>query len=314
MGRILTIGEAMGLLVADKVGRLEEVNTYTRYTAGAEMNVAIGTARLGFDTCYVTQFGDDPIGRYVKNTLENEKINTDYVLFNKEYVTGLMFKERVNEGDPLVVSFRKNSAATKITREAVKNIDFSEVSHVHLTGVFLALSENSKDISHYFAEEGRKNGARITFDPNLRPGLWPSREVMIETVNALAIKSDIVLPGISEGLILTGSDKPEEISKFYLDRGVKAVVIKLGAEGAYVQEQHKEGIYVSGYKVEEIIDTVGAGDGFAVGVITALADGLSIDEAAKRGNAIGAIQLMSPSDNEGLPTRESLEKFMCIPV
>lgn len=310
MGKILTIGEAMGLLVADTVGNLEEVSNYTRYTAGAEMNVAIGTSRLGFETCYVTQFGNDPIARYIKSELEKENINTEHIRFNDKYTTGLMFKERVLEGDPLVSSFRKNSAATKIKKEDVSNIDFSQFKHLHLSGVFLGLSEDSKEISHYFADEARKANAKITFDPNLRPGLWQSEEIMVKTINEIAFKADIVLPGIGEGKILTGFDKAEDIAKFYLDNGVKAVIIKLGADGAYVQGKDQEGIYVKGFKVEEIVDTVGAGDGFAVGVITAISEKKSLEEAAKRGNAIGAIQLMSPSDNEGLPTREKLENFM----
>lgn len=310
MSKILTIGEAMGLFVADEVGNLECVNKYTRYTAGAEMNVAIGTSRLGFDTYYVTQLGNDPIGKFVKKSMEKENINTQYISFSNEYLTGMQFKERVLEGDPQVVSFRKDSAATKITREHVKNIDFKEFTNIHLSGIFLALSENTRMVSHYFAEEGKKNNALVTFDPNLRPKLWKSEDEMIKTINELACKADIVLPGISEGKILTGYSSEEDIADFYIKLGVKAVVVKLGETGAYIKEKGKEGQYISGYKVEEIIDTVGAGDGFAVGVITALADGLDLAAAAKRGNAIGAMQLMSPSDNEGLPNREQLNNFM----
>ena len=72
----------------------------------------------------------------------------------------------------------------------------------------------------------------------------------------------------------------------------------------------QESGYVEGFKVEKIIDTVGAGDGFAAGCISALKEGLSLKEAVRRGNAIGAIQLTSKGDNEGLPTRIELEKFM----
>ena len=312
MSKILTIGEAMGLFVANETGSLENINNYVRYTAGAEMNVAIGTSRLGLETCYVTQFGNDPIGRYIKKTIEGENIDSQYIKFTEDYMTGMQFKEKVLEGDPEVVSFRKNSAATKMTKENVKDINFEDFTHIHLSGIFLALSENTEMVSHYFAEEGRKNNALVTFDPNLRPKLWKSEEVMVETINKLAAKADIVLPGISEGKILTGHSHEDDIADFYLNAGAKAVVIKLGEAGAFIKEKGLEGKYVEGYKVEEIVDTVGAGDGFAVGVITALAEGLTLEQAAKRGNAVGAIQLMSPSDNEGLPTKTQLEDYMCI--
>ena len=62
--------------------------------------------------------------------------------------------------------------------------------------------------------------------------------------------------------------------------------------------------------MEHIVDTVGAGDGFAAGVLTGLEEGLSLEKAVRRGCAIGAIQLMSKGDNDGLPFRKELERFM----
>ena len=55
---------------------------------------------------------------------------------------------------------------------------------------------------------------------------------------------------------------------------------------------------------------MGAGDGFAAGVISGVMEGLSLEEAVRRGSAIGTIQIMNVSDNEGLPTRAELEAFM----
>ncbi|MNJ65308.1 2-dehydro-3-deoxygluconokinase [compost metagenome] len=118
-----------------------------------------------------------------------------------------------------------------------------------------------------------------------------------------------MFPGSSEGKLLTGRDKPEDIADFYLERGVSLVVIKLGPEGAYFKSADQEG-YADGFKVEEVVDTVGAGDGFAVGVISGLLEQLPLQEAVRRGNAIGAINIMSPGDMDGLPDREKLQKFM----
>jgi len=310
MKSIITIGEAMGLFVANEVGPLEKTNNYTMYTAGAEMNVAIGLARLGFNAYFATQFGNDPIGKFVENHMKEENIKNDYIYFTDDYVTGLMLKEKVLSGDPFVASYRKGSAATKFNKNLVKNIDFSKFSNVHLSGIFLALSDETREVSHYFADEARKNNVVVTFDPNLRPNLWKTEKEMITTINTLAKKCDIVLPGISEGKILTGYSKPEDIAEFYLTKNTKAVIVKLGAEGAFIKEVGKDGKYIKGFKVEKIIDTVGAGDGFAVGVISALAEGIPMEEAAIRGNAIGALQLMTPGDNDGLPDREKLMKYI----
>jgi hypothetical protein len=71
-------------------------------------------------------------------------------------------------------------------------------------------------------------GKTISFDPNLRPVLWKSEAEMVEKLNRLAFQADWVLPGLKEGMILTGESTPEGIADFYLNNGVKAVVLKTG--------------------------------------------------------------------------------------
>ena len=125
----------------------------------------------------------------------------------------------------------------------------------------------------------RRHGRTVSFDPNLRPALWPSREVMRHTLNALAEGCDWVLPGQAEGDLLVGSTDPEAIATYYQQRGAKQVVVKLGAEGAYYSGEQGSG-FVPAFPVAQVIDTVGAGDGFAVGVVSALLEGRAI---ARRG-------------------------------
>ncbi|PET36763.1 2-dehydro-3-deoxygluconokinase, partial [Bacillus sp. AFS001701] len=132
---------------------------------------------------------------------------------------------------------------------------------------------------------------------------------MVEQINAVAFQADYVLPGISEGERLTGFKNPADIASFYLQKGVKLVVIKLGEEGAFYKTLNEEGT-VPGFKVEEVIDTVGAGDGFAVGLISGLIENPSIYEAVLRGNAIGALSVQAPGDNDGYPTKVKLLQFI----
>ena len=121
---------------------------------------------------------------------------------------------------------------------------------------------------------------------------------------------ETILPGIGEGKILTGQDTPEGVAAFYHQRGVKNVVVKTGKEGAYFSQLGGKAGYSPAFPVKEKVDTVGAGDGFAAGVISALAEGESLEEATFRGNVIGAIQITHRSDNEGLPTRERLSQII----
>jgi len=154
----------------------------------------------------------------------------------------------------------------------------------------------------------RAAGRTISFDTNLRPTLWSSTETMRHWVNELASRADWVLPGIEEGLLLTGHSKPEDVAKFYRERGAKLVVVKLGAEGAYYDSDVAGTGRVDGFPVKEVIDTVGAGDGFAAGVVSALLEGRSVRDAVRRGAWIGARAVQVLGDTEGLPTRAQLEE------
>ena len=95
------------------------------------------------------------------------------------------------------------------------------------------------------------------------------------------------------------------IGAFYLDQGAEAVAIKLGPDGAYYRTQLDQG-FVAAVSVDKVVDTVGAGDGFAVGMISALLENLSFPEAVHRGNWIGSRAVQSRGDMEGLPTRTEL--------
>ena len=191
----------------------------------------------------------------------------------------------------------------------VEKIHFEDYSHIHLTGILPALTETTRAAVNLMFDKARQAGLLISFDPNLRPQLWPSQEVMVQSINEMAAKADIVLPGTAEGKILMGSEDPKAINDFYLKNGAKVVITKCGGDGAYVSTKD-ESYMVPGFTVDKVVDTVGAGDGFAAGVITGLMEGLPLKEAVRRGNAIGAIQVTSRGDNEGLPYPDQLKAFM----
>lgn len=307
---LVLVGEPMGLLIAQSEGKLDNVCGYDLAVAGAEFNVAIGTARLEHKVTYMTKLGNDPFGKRIVSVLKQNKIGSEFVTFSKEKSTGFMLKGRTSVGDPDIFYFRKNSAASTLNETDVEKIDLTKYSHIHLTGILPALSEDTKKAAFYLIKKAKEQGLFISFDPNLRPQLWKSEEQMKSTINELASYADLVLPGQAEGKILIGTDDEKEINDFYLQNGASICVTKCGSKGAYVSTKDGEGYMVEGYKVEKVVDTVGAGDGFATGIVTGLMEGLTLLEAVKRGTAIGAIQVMSRGDNEGLPTRQELKDFM----
>ena len=310
MGKgLLLAGEPMGLLIAQSEGSLDSVQGYSLAVAGAEFNVATGSARLGHNTAYLTKLGDDPFGKLISRTLNENGIDNSLVIYTKERRTGFMLKSKVSKGDPEIFYFRAGSAASTLSEEDVEKIDFTKFSNIHLTGILPALSDSTRAAVKLMLKKAREAGLFVSFDPNLRPQLWPSQEVMVSYINDLASKADLVLPGDGEGKILCGTTDAHEINKFYLGLGAKTVVTKCGPKGALISDGKTETM-VPGFIIDKVVDTVGAGDGFAAGTLTGLMEGLSIDKAVERGCAIGAIQCTFVGDNEGLPTPEQLKAFM----
>ena len=308
--RILLIGEPMGLFMAKNTGALSEVTDFSLSIAGAEYNVAVGLARMGHTPVYCTRLGFDPLGERILNGLRANGIATDLITQSEGEHTGLMLKSFQPDGDPEIAYYRSGSAASKLGPHDIDKLDLYGVGRVHITGIFPAISSQALAATRRLIRRCETLEIPYSFDPNLRPQLWESEQAMVNTINSLTEGAETVLPGFAEGMRLTGKNTPEAIAAHYHARGAKNVVVKLGKDGAYFSERDGRTGYSPAFPVRHIEDTVGAGDGFAAGVISALAEGETLEEATFRGNAIGAVQLSHKSDNEGLPTRQELSQII----
>ena len=307
---VVTAGEAMVLFAAQEPGALEAVQTFARGTAGADLNVAVGLSRLGLRVGYISRLGDDSFGRTIAAALDREGIDRRHVEVDPAHATGFMLKSRALDGsDPQIEYYRKGSAASCLASSPSARDYGAGARHLHLTGICAAISESARELAFDLAAHARAAGRSVSFDPNLRRRLWPSQAVMVDCLNRLASASDWVLPGLEEGRLLTGCDSPQAVADFYLERGASRVVVKLGPAGAYYASAHGSG-FAAGLPVARVVDTVGAGDGFAVGVVSALLEGLDLPAAAARGNAIGARVVQFPGDCDGLPSRAELDTFI----
>lgn len=309
-GPILTFGEAMALFTADRTGDLSSVPQFSRRLAGADTNVAIGLARLGFEVHWLSQVGDDSFGAYIRHCLEQEGIDCARFGTLAGERTGLMFKEKALAGrDPRVEYFRTGSAASQMTAGHADGLDCGHFRHLHCTGITPALSAGCRGLTWTLLRQARAEQTSISFDPNLRPTLWPDTATMRQTLNEMAALADWVMPGLEEGRILTGQQMPEAIADHYLDMGCAAVAIKLGPEGSYFRGEldgRRQTLEVPGFKVDEVVDTVGAGDAFAVGFVSGMLEGLGPEAAVRRGNLLGSAAVQVPGDMEGLPDRNGL--------
>ncbi|AYG00684.1 sugar kinase [Lactococcus allomyrinae] len=312
MTEFLTIGEPLVVLVAQEIDLpLEQVQHFTKYVAGAELNVAIGLARLGHQALYLSEVGDDPFGNFIIDEADKAGIDTSLLTKTLSAATGFYIKQNVSHGDPQVAYFRKNSAASQLTAFDIDSVSTDRIKIAHLSGIFPALSKTALETFKTLNTKLNADHVLTVFDTNLRPALWQDEEQMIQTINCLAKESQIILPGINEGEILTGSRSPEQIADFYLSQSelTHTVIVKLGAEGAFVKTKSSEPFMVRGFKVKKIVDTVGAGDGFAVGLESALLEGKSLHEAVVRACAVGALAVQNQGDNDGYPTPDQLREF-----
>lgn len=314
MSELIAAGEPMILFVADEKGPLSKVRHYTQHIAGADVNVSVGVSRLDHTVTFLTQIGEDPFGEAICEFLTKEKIDISAVLKTKEWKTGFMLKGRADNGSPDTFYFRKESASSKIMADSVNKIDFSDAKILHLGGILAGLSESAYKTTLELIKKARESELTITFDPNLRPTIWQSEEEMIRRTNEIAFLCDVVAPNVKEGRILSGETEKEKMADFFLNKGVKQVIINLVDAGSYTKKRRADGNYsetfVPAFVTGKILDRVGAGDGFISGVVSAKLEGLSDYETLLRGNAIGSIQMQNIGDNEGLPIKEELDTFI----
>ena len=189
--------------------------------------------------------------------------------------TGFMLKSLVTDGsDPAVEYFRRGFGGQPPEYGRQRHRILRRVAPPAPTGISPALSQSARELVFELAVQARAAGRRVSFDPNLRPRLWPSREVMIATLNEIATHADVVMPGLAEGQLLTGCESAQDIASFYLERGASQKWSSSLDPGCVLLPAPRGRGTVAGLSVPKVVDTVGAGDGFAVGVISALLEGL----------------------------------------
>lgn len=305
---VITFGETMMLFCPDRTLPLEYVHGFYNQVAGAETNVAIGLQRLGHSAGWFSKLGNDPFGRAVHQFVRGHGVDTSRVQYTDEAPTGIFFKEQLSGEKIQVYYYRRNSAASLMQAEELDEAYLGQARILHVTGITPGLSEHCRKLTFRALESARRQGVAIVFDPNIRWKLWDKKEAG-KVLSDIAALADYVLPGVDEGRFLTGKTTPEEIAGTLLERGAKAAIIKLGAEGAYYRSGETSG-YAAGFPVKAVIDPMGAGDGFAAGFISGILQGQTLGQAVLRGNAVGSVVVGVQGDIQGLPTREQLDSLL----
>ncbi|WP_114496371.1 sugar kinase [Fontibacillus phaseoli] len=293
----------MGLLMSSGLKGLEYSPGLEMSFGGAESNVAIGLARLGISAGWFGRLGNDPVGRRIFKAIRGEGVDMSSVLFADDAPTGLMMREKVGDRSS-VYYYRKYSAASAMRPEHLNEAYIANAEILHITGITAALSNTCRDTVFRAVKLAKKHGTKVSFDPNLRMKLWSAEEAR-PVLLALAEQADYYLPGLDELRLLYQSESLDELFP-ELNKLSAVKIIKGGPNVTYLLEQGKL-TEVPYFQVKNVVDSVGAGDGFCAGFLAGLIEGHSNEEAIRLGNLVGSKVIQAPGDWEGLPAREEVE-------
>jgi 2-dehydro-3-deoxygluconokinase len=302
-GYVLTVGESMALMSADRPGPLAHASTMSVGIGGAESNVAIGLARLGVGVVWAGRVGDDALGRLVTREIRAEGVDVR-ARVDGGAPTGLMVKERRTASSQSVSYYRAGSAGSRLAADDVPAPLVEGAALVHLTGITPALSPGARDAVRALVATARAAGVPVSFDLNYRSALWSPVEAGAFYREVLPLV-DLVFAGDDEARIAVGDlEEPADLAAALRDAGAGAAVVKLGAAGALALVG-AETVRVPALPIAPV-DTVGAGDAFVAGYLADHLAGRPVRGCLGLAVACGAFACLVPGDWEGLPRREEL--------
>jgi 2-dehydro-3-deoxygluconokinase len=292
---VLTLGETMALFDPEANGVPTTGMTYGLRFAGAESNFAIALARLGVAVRWVSRLGDDAVGDLIAGALREEGVDVRWITRDSHAGTGAFMKIR-NRGATRVQYFRRGSAASRLVPSDLSEDALADVSLGHLTGITLALGEGPCTLAYRMAERVHGAGRVLTFDANYRPLLWNGAIEARRAQEPLLPFVDWYFCGAEEARALWGPGSLAALERRIRAAGARQVVIRVGTDGAYVDDQ-----IVAPPRLVIVSDEIGAGDAFDAGFVYALLRGSAPAECVRAGHVIAAFALRGTGDWETLP-------------
>lgn len=300
---VLTFGETM--LALRGSGRLSPGSGLTASVAGAESNAAIGLARLGHRVRWVGRVGADGPGELVQRVLRGEGIEVSVTVDPVASTGALLFEQRLPDVTA-VTYWRRGSAGSALGIADLRPALAAGARVLLVSGVTCALGPDAAGAAAAAVRAARESGWRVCLDVNYRARLWDV-DAARAVLAPLAAQADILIGSPEELTLLTVSgDHPEPgaVAALLLQAGAGEVVVKLGAGGAARYgpdgDRHAPALAVP------VVDSVGAGDAFTAGYLSAGLDGGDAAARLRRGNLLGACAVATRGDWEGLPTRADL--------
>lgn len=256
---LFAIGEALIDFIPAQTGcSFSDVKSFLPKIGGAPANVLGAFAKLGGKTQLITQLGNDPFGDKIVSELDGFNIGLDNVLFTDKANTALAFVSLANDGNRTFSFYRNPSADMLYDAENIREEMLEDCYALHFCSVSLG-DFPMKEAHKKAIELAKKQGAIISFDPNIRFPLWNDKRKLKEAIDEFLPAADIIKISDEEIGFITGTNDIEKGSKMLL-KNSKIVLCTCGAEGAYAFAKNAD-VYVPCEKVKAV-DTTGAGDAF----------------------------------------------------
>lgn len=322
---LITIGRSsVDLYGAQIGGRLEDMGSFDKYIGGSPTNIACGTARLGLKSAVITGVGDEHMGRFIREQLQREGVNTDGVKTDPERLTALVLLGiRDQEQFPLIF-YRENCADMGLTVDDIDPKFIQSARAVVATGTHLS-NPQVEAATLKALEIARANSMYTALDIDYRPNLWgvaghgdgESRFVesmaVTEKLKSTLHLFDLIVGTEEEFHIAGGSTDTIEALRAVRAVSGATLVCKRGAAGAVAFEGDIPGTIDDGQTGPgfpiEIFNVLGAGDGFMSGLLKGWLDGEDWPTALKYANACGAFAVSRHGCTPAYPSWEELQFF-----
>lgn len=304
---VLCIGFAVQDLVLEDIdnGALQHDSTYAKNMivapGGDAANQAAVLSGLGKKTALIAGFGYDVIGRQLEDQFVKEGIDISYSL-----------RDGIEQSNLSVVVIKKDRDRSFLVGKGKGRLDVS------FSDIDMTLLEHTKAVSLgslYFLKNLDGGGAAQIFKKAREKGVLTFADMTAdayqigpEGVAAVYPYTDYLMPSFEEAVYTSGYDDCDKIADYFLNRGVKNVILKLGDKGCFVKNINKR-FYVGPYLIQPV-DTTGCGDCFCAGFILGILEQMSIEKAAEFACAVGAVNAQHVGGHGNIQSIKQVIDFM----
>lgn len=324
---LITMGRVSMDLFSQNIGApFIEIEGFDTSVGGTPTNIAIGASRLGLDVAILTAVGDDLVGRFVCNYLANEGVETRYIPVKEGARTGLALLGIEPPDTFPLVFYRDNPADIHIDIDDVRAIPLAESQALLLSGTGLSRGSR-REATRFALDQARQGGVPIYLDLDMRPDQWQHPMAYGLNMRSILPLADVVL-GTEEEFYAALMPDPESVmtggrlTASQLDKlqasilatlepasGEQVLVLKRGAKGVRFFSKRGEVTDVPGFTVK-ILNTVGAGDAFASGLIYGRLQGWDWYKSIRLANACGAIVVTRHGCAAAMPYLDEVLSFI----